>query len=35
VPAHDELEEVLSGMFGQLFEAHVIDDEQIGFEING
>ena len=33
VPAHNNLEEVLSSMFGQLLEAHVIDDEQIGFEI--
>ena len=33
VPAHDDLEEVLPSMFGQLLESHIIDDEQIGFEV--
>jgi hypothetical protein len=33
VAAHDDFQEVLAGVFGELLEAHVIDDEQIGFEI--
>ena len=32
VATHDDLEEMLAGMFGQLREPDVIDDEQIGLE---
>ena len=36
VATHDDLEEMLAGMFGQLREPHVIDDdEQIGLEGTG
>ena len=33
VTAHDDLEEVLAGFGGELFDAHVIEDEKVGFEI--
>ena len=33
VPAHDDLEEIFPGMFGELLESHVVDDEEIGLEI--
>ena len=33
VAAHDNLEEVFSGVLGLLFQAHVVDDEQVGFEV--
>ena len=33
VASHDDFEEVLAGVLGQLLEAHVVDDEQIGLEV--
>jgi len=33
VAAHDDLQDVLAGPLGQLLEAHVVDDEQVGFEV--
>ena len=33
--AHDDFEEILSGLQRELFEPHVVEDEEIGFEIAG
>jgi len=33
VSAHDDLKEVFPGLLGQLLNAHVIDYQQIDFEI--
>jgi len=33
--AHDDFEEILSGLQRELLEAHVVEDEEIGFEIAG
>jgi len=33
VAAHDDLEQVLPGMLGQLLEPHVVDDEEIGLQV--
>jgi hypothetical protein len=33
VAAHDDLEQVLSGVLGQLLESHVVDDQEIGLEV--
>jgi len=33
VPSHDDLEEILAGPPGQLFDTHVIDYQKIDFEI--
>ena len=33
VAAHHHFQQVFAGMFGQLFEAHVINDDQIGLQV--
>lgn len=33
IAAHNDLEKIFSGLVWKLFEAHVVDDEQIAFEI--
>lgn len=33
VAALDDLQQILAGVFGQLIESHVVDDEQVGFEV--
>ena len=33
VAAHDDLEQILAGVLRQRTQAHVVDDEQIGFDV--
>ena len=33
IAAHNDLEKIFSGLVWKLFESHVVDDEQITFEI--
>jgi len=33
VPAHDDFQEVFAGVGGQRFEAHVVNDDQVGLEV--
>ena len=35
IPAHDDFKQVLAGTFGQLLDAHIIDNQKIGLEIFG
>ena len=33
VTAHDDFQQILAGVFGQLFETHVVNDDQIGLQV--
>jgi hypothetical protein len=33
IPAHDDLQQIFAGVLGQLFQTHVVNDDQVGFEI--
>jgi len=33
VTAHNDFQQILAGVFGQLFEAHVVNDDQIGLQV--
>lgn len=33
VAAHDDLEEIFPGLGRELFDAHVVDDKQVAFEV--
>jgi hypothetical protein len=33
VAAHDDLQQVLTGVLGQLLQSHIVDDEQVGLEV--
>ena len=33
VAAHNDFQQVFAGVFGQLFEAHVVNDDQVGLEV--
>jgi hypothetical protein len=33
VAAHDYFQEIFAGVFGQVFESHVVDDDEIRFEV--
>ena len=33
VTAHDDFQQVFAGVFGQLLQSHVIDDDEVGFQV--